>query len=43
MGHCCQFRYGITHTLDEVFDAPKIVKRVINDEVVLTRAFVGTA
>jgi hypothetical protein len=29
--------------LDEVFDAPPIIKKVLSDEVGLTRAFVGTA
>ncbi|KAK9808667.1 hypothetical protein WJX72_001584 [[Myrmecia] bisecta] len=35
-------QYGITHTLDEVFEAPSVVKHVLNDEVVLSEAYVGT-
>ncbi len=35
-------RYGITHTLDQVFLAPALVKHVLCDEVNINRSFVGT-
>ncbi|GAB4819497.1 hypothetical protein N2152v2_006543 [Parachlorella kessleri] len=35
-------RYGITHTLDQVFVAPSLVKHVLCDESRLSEAFVGT-
>ncbi|EIE27053.1 P-loop containing nucleoside triphosphate hydrolase protein [Coccomyxa subellipsoidea C-169] len=35
--------FGITHTLDEVFEAPPVIKRILNDESSITRAYVGTA
>lgn len=34
-------RWGITHTLDEVFEAEPIIKRVMNDEGKITKAFIG--
>ena len=39
--HVC--RWGITHTLDQVFEAEPIIKHVMNDESGITRAFVATA
>ncbi len=39
---CAGVRYGITHTLDEVFDAIPIVKHVFNDEAQLGQTYVGT-
>ncbi len=35
-------RYGITHTLDQVFEAPPVVKHVMTDEANLNEAYVGT-
>ena len=32
----------MTHTLDQVFTAPLLIKKVMNDESGLTRAFVGS-
>lgn len=37
--HLC--RQGVTHTLDQVFSAPLLIKKVMNDESGITRAFVG--
>lgn len=37
---CC--RYGITHTLDEVFQAPAVIKHVMTDEANLNEAYAGT-
>ena len=34
--------FGITHTLDEVFDAPLAVKNVLNDNSRLADCYVGT-
>ena len=34
-------RQGVTHTLDQVFNAPLLIKKVMNDESGITRAFVG--
>lgn len=36
-------QYGITHTLDEVFDAPNIVKHILKDNAQIHRAYVGDA
>ena len=36
-------RYGVTHTLDQVIDAPNIVKHVLNDESGIAQAYVATA
>ena len=35
-------RYGITHTLDQVFDAPPVVKAVLVEEAGLNEAYIGT-
>ncbi|KAK9915722.1 hypothetical protein WJX75_003203 [Coccomyxa subellipsoidea] len=35
--------HGVTHTLDEVFEAPPVIKRIFNDESVITKAYVGSA
>ena len=35
-------RLGVTHTLDEVFHAPLVIKKVINDESHITKSFVGS-
>lgn len=34
-------RWGITQSLDQVFEAEPIIKRVMNDEAFITRAFIG--
>ena len=34
-------RYGITHTLDQVFKAPLLVKHVLKDEAGINRTYVG--
>ena len=34
--------YGITYTLDEVFDAPNIVKHILKDNSQIHRAYVGS-
>ena len=36
-------RWGITATLDQVFEAEPIIKHVMNDEYMITRAFIATA
>ncbi len=36
-------RYGITHTLDEVFKAPGLVKHILQEESGLHEVYVGTA
>lgn len=36
-------RYNITHTLDQVFTAPRLVKHVINDSSNIAAAYVGSA
>lgn len=36
-------RYGITHTIDQVFEAPAVVKHVMADESNINEAYVGTA
>lgn len=35
-------RHGVTHTLDQVFNAPLLIKKIMNDESGITRAFIGT-
>jgi hypothetical protein len=35
--------HGVNHTLDEVFEAPPVIKRIFNDESVITKAYVGSA
>ncbi|BDA44497.1 Structural maintenance of chromosomes protein 5 [Coccomyxa sp. Obi] len=35
--------FDIKHTLDEVFEAPPVIKHILSDECSITRAFVGTA
>lgn len=35
-------RFGITHTLDQVFDAPAVVKHVLCDNAAIHKAYVGT-
>ena len=37
---CC--RHGVTHTLDQVFNANILIKKVMNDEALITKSFVGT-
>ena len=34
-------RYGITQTLDQVFTAPNVVKRVLCDESRINEAYIG--
>ena len=36
-------QYGISHTLDEIFDAPNIVKHILKDNAQIHRAYVGNA
>ena len=35
-------RHGVTHTLDQIFNAPLLIKKIMNDESGITRAFIGT-
>lgn len=37
--HCS---YGITHTMDEVFKAPDVVKHILKEEAGLPEVYVGT-
>ena len=37
----CKRRFGITHTLDEVFEADPVVKHVICDEGGVNNAYIG--
>ena len=37
----CKCRFGVTHTLDEVFEADPIVKHVICDEGGVNNAYLG--
>ena len=37
----CKRRFGVTHTLDEVFEADPIVKHVICDEGGVNNAYLG--
>lgn len=38
----CKCRFGVTHTLDEVFEADPVVKHVICDEGGVNNAYLGT-
>ena len=35
--------YGITHTLDQVFEAPHVIKLALVDQAGINSTFVGTA
>ena len=39
---CCHCSYGITHTMDEVFQAPGLVKHILKEEAGLPEVCVGT-
>ena len=38
---CGAHRYGITHTLDEVFEAPLLVKHILKEQSSIHEMFVG--
>ena len=44
LGEPAQYaEYGITHTLDQLYDAPAIVKQALADMHATTTTYVGTA
>lgn len=36
-------RYGVTHSLDQVFESPALVKHFLQEESRLTEAFIGNS